>query len=220
MSHAFITCEAAINFARPMGSVARPNLRGRTMSAALKLVVEEHHHRGRRIRLVVPSDNDRHTRRDHFDEFLSAMMEHAAGDVMTPHRIHQSYTDLARASGWPPITEIRLTKALVARGCRKRVLDLRSGEANRRDRLRKYSGKLRPVVIEFPEEDRPNDAATSSSAPDPSVPARRADAAQDSHTATGCDCLPSPVHREPPARRDRAGWIWGAFSSLWACRRL
>ena len=87
------------------------------------------------------------------DDFLSAMMEHAAGDFLAPRRVHQSYVNMAMAKGWPPITEIVLTKELVARGCRKRTLDLRSGKSNQELRMRRYGGKMRPVVIEFPEEE-------------------------------------------------------------------
>jgi hypothetical protein len=121
------------------------------MSAALTLVVEEQHPRGRLIRLVVPADRDKKTKPDHFDDFLSAMMEHAAGEVLPPRLVHLNFTQMAGERGWPPITEIKLTKALVARGCRKLTCDLRSGKANRELRLRRYGGKLRPVVIEFPE---------------------------------------------------------------------
>lgn len=123
------------------------------MTAALKYVVDKHRRRNRPIRLVVPADNNRTANPDHLDQFLEALMEFTAGDVLSPRRVHQSYCQSAAENGWPPIKERKLTKELVARGCRKRVLDLRSGEANHRDRLRKYGGKLRPVVIEFPGEE-------------------------------------------------------------------
>ena len=131
---------------------AKSSIGGCTMTAALKFTAEEHHHRGRLIRLVVLAEHARNEP-DPIDEFFSAMRDFAAGGTLTPQRAHLNFTQMAVERGWPAITERKLTKQLVARGCRKRVLDLRSGEANRRDRLRKYSGKLRPVVIEFPGEE-------------------------------------------------------------------
>lgn len=153
MSHDLITCEAAIHFARSTGSLARPNIRGRTMTAALKFAIEERRNSRHLLRPVVPADNDRTAKPDYLDHFLEALMEFAAGNFLSPRRAHQSYCQSAAENGWPPIKERKLTKELVARGCRKRVLDLRSGDSSRRDRLRKYGGKLRPVVIEFPGEE-------------------------------------------------------------------
>jgi hypothetical protein len=120
------------------------------MTVALKFVIEERRHSRR---LGVSAEHDRTAKPDYVDQFLEALMEFAAGDFLSPRRAHQSYCQSAAENGWPPIKERKLTKELVARGCRKRVLDLRSGEANHHARLRKYGGKLRPVVIEFPGEE-------------------------------------------------------------------
>jgi hypothetical protein len=117
----------------------------------LNLTVHEHIYRGKIVRVIIPVDlAEEIVKPDPIDEFLDLMLEYAAGGLFQPRRVFASYCQVASERSWPTITERVLTKELCARGCKKRFLDLRSGEANRQERIRYYGGKQRPVVIEFP----------------------------------------------------------------------